>query len=138
MCKFQKLAFYLCFSAAWGPFGVISRISLVKHVGFEEFRSNFGKFPIPMPKVLRQPRNIKGSPIIPIINNIKSPLMVIHGEKDNIISIEFGKKVFDAAPEPKEALFVPNASHNNLFEFNVDEKILGFLEKRRIYGFKYQ
>ena len=76
--------------------------------------------------------------ILAIINNIKSPLMVIHGEKDNVISIEFGKKVFDAAPEPKEALFVPNASHNNLFEFNVDEKILGFLEKRGIYGSKYQ
>ena len=58
--------------------------------------------------------------------------MVIHGEKDNVISIEFGKKVFDAAPEPKEALFVPNAGHNNLFEFNVDEKILKFIEKLNI------
>ena len=70
--------------------------------------------------------------ILGIINNIKSPLMVLHGEKDNVINIEFGKKVFDAAPEPKEALFVPNAGHNNLFEFNVDEKILRFLEKQKI------
>ena len=70
--------------------------------------------------------------ILGIINNIKSPLMVLHGEKDNVINIEFGKKVFDAASEPKEALFVPNAGHNNLFEFNVDEKILRFLEKQKI------
>ena len=70
--------------------------------------------------------------ILGVINDIKSPLMVIHGEKDNVINIEFGKKVFDAAPEPKEALFVPNAGHNNLFEFNVDEMILRFLENQKI------
>ena len=70
--------------------------------------------------------------ILGVIKDIKSPLMVIHGEKDKVINIEFGKKVFDAAPEPKKALFVPNAGHNNLFEFNVDKKILRFLERQRI------
>ena len=69
--------------------------------------------------------------ILRIIGNIKSPLLVIHGEKDNIINISLGKKVFDAAPQPKEALFVPNAGHNNLFEFNVEEKLLNFLEKQK-------
>ena len=68
--------------------------------------------------------------ILEIINNIKSPLMVIHGEQDNVISIEFGKQVFDAAPEPKEALFIPNAGHNNLFEFYADEKILVYVDKQ--------
>ena len=70
--------------------------------------------------------------ILGVINNIKSHLMVIHGEKDNVINIEFGKKVFDAAPQPKESLFIQNAGHNNLFEFNVDEKILKFIEKLNI------
>ena len=68
--------------------------------------------------------------ILEIINNIKSPLMVIHGEQDNVISIEFGKKVFEAAPEPKEALFISNAGHNNLFDFYADEKILVYLDKQ--------
>ena len=71
--------------------------------------------------------------ILKEIVNIKSPLLVIHGEKDNIINISLGKKVFDAAPQPKEALFVPNAGHNNLFEFNVEEKLLIFLEKQKNY-----
>jgi len=70
--------------------------------------------------------------ILTLIENIKSPLLVIHGVKDNIINIAFGKRVFDAAPQPKEALFVPNAGHNNLFEFNVGEKLLIFLEKQKI------
>ena len=68
--------------------------------------------------------------VLGIINKIKSPLLVVHGEKDNVINIEFGKKVFDAAPEPKEALYIPNAGHNNLFEFNVYKKLFTFLNKQ--------
>ena len=67
--------------------------------------------------------------IIGIIKDIKSPLLIMHGEKDNVINIELAKKVFDAAPEIKQALYVPNAGHNNLFDFNLYEKIFVFLEK---------
>ena len=53
-------------------------------------------------------------------------------EKKTILLIyHLEKKVFDAAPQPKEALFVPHAGHNNLFEFNVEEKLLIFLEKQK-------
>jgi len=68
--------------------------------------------------------------IIDIIDTIRSPLLILHGEKDNVVDISFGKKVFSAAKEPKKSLFVPNANHNNLFEFDVVEKILDFLEKQ--------
>ena len=67
--------------------------------------------------------------IVGIINKIKSPLLVIHGEKDNIINVGFGKKVFDAAPFPKKGIFIPKAGHNNLYEFNLYEKIFNFIKK---------
>ena len=67
--------------------------------------------------------------IIGIIKNIKSPLLVLHGEEDNVISIEFGKKIFNSAPKPKEAFYIKKADHNNLYEFNVYEKIIRFLKK---------
>ena len=67
--------------------------------------------------------------IIGIIEDIKSPLLLMHGEKDNIINIKLGKRVFNAAPEPKRALYLPNAGHNNLFDFNLYNKIFRFLEK---------
>ena len=67
--------------------------------------------------------------ILGIIESIKSPLLVIHGEKDDVIKIELGKKVFNNAPEPKEALYIPNAGHNNLFDFNIYKKIFSFLSK---------
>ena len=66
--------------------------------------------------------------ILSIIKNIKSPLLILHGEKDNVISFDLGKKVFNAAPEPKEALFIQNANHNNLYEFDVFKKIIDFVE----------
>jgi len=66
--------------------------------------------------------------LLGIIGNIQSPLLILHGEKDKIIDISFGQKVFEVAPQPKEAIFVPHAGHNNLFDFKVDEKILLFLE----------
>ena len=67
--------------------------------------------------------------IIGIIEKIKSPLLIIHGYKDYVINIAFGKKVFEAALKPKKALFVKNAGHNNLFEFNLVNKILNYLKK---------
>ena len=66
--------------------------------------------------------------LLGIIKNIQSPVLIIHGEQDKITDISFGQKVFAAAPQPKESEFVPHAGHNNLFDFQVDEKILLFLK----------
>ena len=67
--------------------------------------------------------------ILSIVKKIKSPLLVIHGEKDDVISINFGKKVFKSAPEPKKAIFVSDAGHNNLYEFKIYDKIKHFLKE---------
>ena len=67
--------------------------------------------------------------ILSIVKKIKSPLLVIHGEKDDVISINFGKNVFKSAPEPKKAIFVSDAGHNNLYEFKIFDKIKHFLKE---------
>ena len=67
--------------------------------------------------------------IINKVKNINSPLLVLHGLKDKIISIEFGKRVFNSAPKPKEALYIPNAGHNNLYEFDTYKKVISFLKQ---------
>ncbi len=45
---------------------------------------------------------------------INMPILVIHGERDTIIPIEFGRKVFEAALQPKIFYPVPGADHNDL------------------------
>jgi fermentation-respiration switch protein FrsA (DUF1100 family) len=47
---------------------------------------------------------------------VKSPVLVIHGERDEVISFAHGEKLFAAAAEPKRKLWVAGAGHNNLVE----------------------
>lgn len=50
------------------------------------------------------------------IGNISPiPLIVIHGEKDQVVEYEMGQKVFEYAKEPKEFWSVPNGQHIDTF-----------------------
>ena len=56
------------------------------------------------------------------INEIKAPLLMLHGEQDTAIDIRFGKRLFDAAREPKKFVPINNGTHVNLREHGlVDE-----------------
>ncbi len=46
---------------------------------------------------------------------VHCPILVIHGKKDRIIPFWHGRKLFDAANEPKMNFWVEGASHNDLF-----------------------
>jgi fermentation-respiration switch protein FrsA (DUF1100 family) len=41
------------------------------------------------------------------------PLLVVHGELDEVIQPRFGRAVFEKAPEPKEFLSVPGIGHKD-------------------------
>lgn len=43
------------------------------------------------------------------------PKLIIHGGKDDIIPIELGRQVFDAAKPPKEWYVIQAAGHNNTY-----------------------
>lgn len=49
------------------------------------------------------------------IRGVHIPLLFIHGTMDGIIPIGLGKKLFQAAHEPKEFYEIPNADHNDTF-----------------------
>ena len=68
-------------------------------------------------------------PSIELIDSIQSPLLLIHGEADSIIPIRFGRQLFEAAREPKEAHFITGAGHNDLFEHGLTDIELDFLER---------
>ena len=48
------------------------------------------------------------------IDDIGCPSLIIHGELDEVVPFWHGRALHEAAPEPKEFLAVPEASHNNL------------------------
>ena len=53
------------------------------------------------------------------IKNIDMPLFVIHGDRDGVIPIGSGERLFTAANEPKEFHTVSGGGHNNLYDFPV-------------------
>ncbi|MAI11160.1 MAG: hypothetical protein CBD27_01980 [Rhodospirillaceae bacterium TMED167] len=65
------------------------------------------------------------------ITRLQAPLLIIHGEKDRVVPWKFGRALFDLAPEPKSFLSMPNASHNNLYEFGVASKVIDFITKNK-------
>jgi fermentation-respiration switch protein FrsA (DUF1100 family) len=48
------------------------------------------------------------------IGGVRCPLMVMHGEEDEIVPYRHGRRLFDLAPEPKIFVSVPGAHHNDL------------------------
>ena len=48
------------------------------------------------------------------IGKVKSPCLFIHGEKDRIVPVDLGRRLFERASEPKEIFLLPAADHNHL------------------------
>jgi fermentation-respiration switch protein FrsA (DUF1100 family) len=63
------------------------------------------------------------------IKKITSPLMILHGDMDKTVAQKLGVKLFNAANEPKCALWINGAKHNNLYDFDVDQPIIRFIIK---------
>ena len=49
------------------------------------------------------------------IGSALSPVMVVHGDRDDIVPFEMAEKLFAAAPEPKRFYPIPGASHNDTY-----------------------
>ncbi len=47
------------------------------------------------------------------VARIGSPLLVVHGSQDSLIKPELGRRLFEAAQEPKRFELVPGGSHHN-------------------------
>lgn len=47
--------------------------------------------------------------------HISVPILVVHGDRDDVVPLQLGKQVFEAAREPKSFYLVRGADHNNLY-----------------------
>jgi uncharacterized protein len=60
---------------------------------------------------------------------IGAPLLLIHGEKDRTVPVHFGRTLFDAAVEPKQAAWLDTAGHNDLFDHGAASRVQAFIER---------
>jgi uncharacterized protein len=51
------------------------------------------------------------------VDRLQMPVLFIHGTADTVVPVAMSRKLFDAAPEPKQLYIVPGAGHNNLAQF---------------------
>lgn len=64
------------------------------------------------------------------IREIHVPLLFIHGDEDRTVPIDQGRKLFEAANEPKSFYVIPGADHNDTYQVGGSEyfeKIREFL-----------
>lgn len=57
------------------------------------------------------------------IHQLNSPLLILHGENDNLIPISQAEALFDKAREPKKFVRFPNTRHNDFDFTRVIEEI---------------
>jgi fermentation-respiration switch protein FrsA (DUF1100 family) len=54
------------------------------------------------------------------IGRVRAPLLVLHGDADEVVPYRQGRGVFDAASEPKTFARIPGAHHNDAHEMGGD------------------
>jgi fermentation-respiration switch protein FrsA (DUF1100 family) len=64
------------------------------------------------------------------IGAVKTPLLVLHGERDAVIPVALGRALFAAANQPKEAWYAPQGNHNDLPAFGGLDAAAEFVGRR--------
>jgi len=63
------------------------------------------------------------------IGQVSVPTLVIHGGQDTVIPVKYGRRLFDAASEPKQGHFLTKARHNDLLDHGMATLVIQFLTR---------
>jgi len=69
---------------------------------------------------------------IEAIGRVRAPVLVIAGDRDRIVPLEYSRRLYDSAPDPKQLVVIPGADHNDLALLNGEPMIasmLAFLDR---------
>ena len=62
------------------------------------------------------------------IANIKTPILIMHGEADQIVPFSMGKKMYEKANEPKYSYFTKHDNHMMEYDENLVKALNNFLK----------
>lgn len=65
------------------------------------------------------------------IGKVHCPVLIIHGEQDDIIPVDMGRAMFARANEPKQIVTFPEAGHADHYMFGSYDTINGWIDKLR-------
>lgn len=64
------------------------------------------------------------------IRNVHIPILVVHGDEDDIVPLNLARRLFDVANEPKTFMAVPGAGHLVLDEPSVFPRVREWIDAR--------
>ncbi len=65
------------------------------------------------------------------IKSIKTDLLIVHGDEDEVTPIALAQSLFEAANHPKEFITINSGGHSDLYEHHAGHVILDWLAKRQ-------
>jgi fermentation-respiration switch protein FrsA (DUF1100 family) len=65
------------------------------------------------------------------IGRVRAPILVLHGERDQVVPVEMGRAVFAVAPDPKRIATFPGAQHSDHHLHGSYDVVLGWLRELR-------
>jgi fermentation-respiration switch protein FrsA (DUF1100 family) len=70
------------------------------------------------------------------IGRLRSPLLIVAGDRDEVVPLDQSRQLYEAAPSPKEMLVIRGASHNDDALLDGDEMIDGIVRflRRHVRG----
>jgi fermentation-respiration switch protein FrsA (DUF1100 family) len=63
------------------------------------------------------------------IRSVTAPVLILHGEQDDVIPVDMGLRVYRATNEPKRIEIFPEGRHDDLFEHGAWEKTRAFVDR---------
>lgn len=65
------------------------------------------------------------------IGRIRAPLLIVHGEADEVVPVRMGRRMFELANEPKQLRTFPGAGHDNHGQFGSLEAVFDWVDRLR-------
>ena len=63
------------------------------------------------------------------IKMVNTPILIMHGKKDDVVPFSMGKELFEQANDPKHYYFTANDDHMMEFNSELIKEIKNFIEK---------
>lgn len=64
-----------------------------------------------------------------LIGHINAPLLVLHGERDGVVPIAYGERLFAFATEPKRFIRFPGGAHSDLDQRGAQPAVRAFIDE---------
>ena len=65
------------------------------------------------------------------IKSVRSNLLMIHGDNDEVIPYRLAQKLYDAANHPKQLVIIDDGHHNDLYEHYAGDIVLKWLKEQK-------